>query len=63
MRNLFSIKFRNPDFKEASLTVNDEVVLRFAIANGFKNIQNIMQKMKRGKVQYDFIEIMACPSG
>ncbi|XP_026468749.1 probable cytosolic Fe-S cluster assembly factor AAEL012261 [Ctenocephalides felis] len=70
-RDLFNIEnaepvftnVRNPDFKEASLTVNDEVVLRFAIANGFKNIQNIMQKMKRGKVQYDFIEIMACPSG
>uniref|UniRef100_A0A6M2DUR1 Putative nuclear architecture related protein n=1 Tax=Xenopsylla cheopis TaxID=163159 RepID=A0A6M2DUR1_XENCH len=54
---------RNSDFKEATLKVNDEIILRFAIANGFKNIQNIMQKMKRKKVQYDFIEIMACPSG
>lgn len=38
-------------------------VLRFAIANGFRNIQNIVQKLKRGKSVYHFVEIMACPSG
>lgn len=38
-------------------------MLRFAIANGFRNIQNLMQKMKRGKVSYHLVEVMACPSG
>lgn len=32
-------------------------------ANGFKCIQNIMRKIKRGKCPYDYIEIMACPKG
>jgi iron only hydrogenase large subunit-like protein len=39
------------------------VVLRFAIANGFRNIQNLVQKLKRSKSNYHFVEIMACPSG
>jgi iron only hydrogenase large subunit-like protein len=34
-----------------------------ALAYGFRNIQNIVQKVKRGKCQYHFVEIMACPSG
>ncbi|CAG9835690.1 unnamed protein product [Diabrotica balteata] len=54
---------RNPDFKEVILEKNGEVVLRFAIANGFRNIQNLVQKLKRGKSQYHYVEVMACPSG
>lgn len=54
---------RNPDFKEAELKRNDQVLLRFAIINGFRNIQNIVQKLKRGKCVYDYVEIMACPCG
>lgn len=34
-----------------------------ALAYGFRNIQNIVQKVKRKKCQYHFVEIMACPSG
>jgi len=37
--------------------------LRLALAYGFRNIQNIVQRMKRGKLAYDYVEIMACPSG
>ncbi|XP_075149393.1 putative cytosolic Fe-S cluster assembly factor GI11683 [Haematobia irritans] len=54
---------RNPDFREVSLEVEGKSVLKFAIANGFRNIQNLVQKLKRGKVQYHFVEVMACPSG
>ncbi|XP_053695129.1 probable cytosolic Fe-S cluster assembly factor CPIJ010948 [Sabethes cyaneus] len=70
-RKLFNIaidkvefkSLRNSDLREAVLEHDGEVVLRFAIANGFRNIQNIVQKMKRGKCNYHYIEIMACPSG
>ncbi|XP_070167232.1 probable cytosolic Fe-S cluster assembly factor AGAP009023 [Polyergus mexicanus] len=54
---------RNPDYQEAELKRNDQVLLKFAIINGFRNIQNIVQKMKRGKCIYDYVEIMACPCG
>ncbi|XP_043282277.1 probable cytosolic Fe-S cluster assembly factor AAEL012261 [Venturia canescens] len=70
-RHLFEIEdvqikfknLRNPDFQEAVLERDGQVLLRFAIANGFRNIQNIVQKLKRGKCSYDYVEIMACPAG
>jgi iron only hydrogenase large subunit-like protein len=37
--------------------------LTFAYAYGFRNIQNIIRKIKSKKEQYHMIEIMACPSG
>lgn len=40
-----------------------KILLRFAIANGFRNIQNLVQKLKRGKSVYHYVEVMACPSG
>eukprot|EP01132_Coremiostelium_polycephalum_P001547 gene1547-1954_t len=54
---------RNPDFKETTLEVDGKKVLTFAQAYGFRNIQNIVRKIKMGKFEYDFVEIMACPSG
>ncbi|XP_023949734.2 probable cytosolic Fe-S cluster assembly factor GI11683 [Bicyclus anynana] len=54
---------RNPDFREVTLEKDGTEVLRFAIANGFRNIQNLVQKLKRGKSPYHYVEVMACPSG
>ncbi|CAM9823068.1 unnamed protein product [Ectocarpus sp. 8 AP-2014] len=54
---------RNADFRETSLEVNGQVVLRFAYAYGFRNIQSILAKARRGKCTYHFVEVMACPSG
>lgn len=54
---------RNPDYKEVSLERDGKTVLSFAIANGFRNIQNLVQKLKRGKSSYHYVEVMACPSG
>ena len=55
---------KNADFTETEVMAgNGEVVLRFAVANGFRNIQNLVQKMKRKRCTYDFVEVMACPSG
>ncbi len=41
------------------------VALRFARAYGFRNIQAVMNKMRRNKERapLHFVEIMACPSG
>lgn len=57
------IYFRNPDFREVTLEKDGKEVLKFAIANGFRNIQNLVQKLKRGKSPYHYVEVMACPSG
>lgn len=45
------------------MEVEGKKPLRMALAYGFRNIQNIVQKLKRGKCPYDFVEIMACPGG
>lgn len=55
--------FRNQDFQEVIIEAVGKPPLKMAIANGFRNIQNIVQKVKRGKCPYHFVEIMACPSG
>ena len=39
------------------------VLLQFALAYGFRNIQNLVQKLKRGKSPSHYVEVMACPSG
>uniref|UniRef100_A0A673WNI5 Nuclear prelamin A recognition factor-like protein n=1 Tax=Salmo trutta TaxID=8032 RepID=A0A673WNI5_SALTR len=54
---------KNKDFQEVTLERDGVVVLRFAATYGFRNIQNLVQKLKRGKSSYHFVEVMACPSG
>uniref|UniRef100_A0A0B7A4S0 Iron hydrogenase small subunit domain-containing protein n=2 Tax=Arion vulgaris TaxID=1028688 RepID=A0A0B7A4S0_9EUPU len=54
---------RNQDFQEVTVEKEGKPALRFALAYGFRNIQNIVQRIKRGKCGYHFVEIMACPSG
>ncbi|XP_028773601.1 protein NAR1-like isoform X2 [Neltuma alba] len=54
---------RNSDFQEVALEVEGKTVLKFALCYGFRNLQNIVRKVKSGKCDYHFLEIMACPSG
>jgi iron only hydrogenase large subunit-like protein len=49
---------RNTDIAEVN-----QHGLKFAKIYGFRNIQSLMLKLKRGKCDYDFVEVMACPSG
>ena len=42
---------------------NGVVLMRFARAYGFRNIQTIVRKMRQGRCNFDYVEIMACPSG
>jgi len=54
---------RNSDFREVTAELNGQVLLRFATAYGFRNIQNIVRAIKSNQCKYDFVEVMACPSG
>lgn len=45
-----------------SITVT-KAQLKFGRAYGFRNIQSLLLKMKRGLCDLDLIEVMACPSG
>ncbi len=48
--------------KEASYRVG-EMTLNVAVASGLANADALLKKVKSGKKQYHFIEIMGCPGG
>uniref|UniRef100_A0A8C6CYI2 Cytosolic iron-sulfur assembly component 3 n=1 Tax=Moschus moschiferus TaxID=68415 RepID=A0A8C6CYI2_MOSMO len=54
---------RNKDLQEVILEREGQVLLHFAAAYGFRNIQNLVQKLKRGRCPYHYVEVMACPAG
>lgn len=61
----------NVNFKEArglntlkEFTVNIKgTEVRVAIVNTLKQADEVIKKLQKGEVHYDFIEIMACPGG
>ncbi|XP_059965742.1 nuclear prelamin A recognition factor-like [Mesoplodon densirostris] len=53
----------NKDFQEVTLEKSGEVLLRFAAAYGFRNIQDVVLKLKKGKFPYHFVEVLACAGG
>ena len=48
--------------KKASVEMNGQEV-KVAVASGLKNAQTILEEIKSGKADYQFVEIMACPGG
>ena len=50
-------------WKEASFEVPGAGTVRVAVASGLGNTRALMEAVKRGEVDYDFVEIMACPGG
>ena len=50
-------------WKEASFEVPGAGTVRVAVASGLGNTRALMEAVKKGDVEYDFVEIMACPGG
>lgn len=48
--------------KRATIKIGDKEV-KAVIASGLGNAQTIMEEIKSGKADYQFVEIMACPGG
>ena len=48
--------------KRATVNMNGTDV-KVVVASGLKNAQVIMEEIKSGKADYQFVEIMACPGG
>ncbi len=49
-------------WKEATFEIKGMKV-KVAVASGLGNTGKLMEAIKRGEVDYDFVEIMACPGG
>ena len=48
---------------EAEFTIPGAGTVRTAVASGLGNARKLIEAIKSGQVQYDFVEIMACPGG
>ncbi len=59
---------RSPEFQandgimEAEFAI-DDVKVRTAVVSGLGNTRALLDKIERGEVHYDFVEVMACPGG
>ena len=49
-------------WKEATFHIAD-IPIRVAVVSGLGNARRLIQALRRGEVQYDFVEVMACPGG
>ena len=48
--------------KRATIKIGDNEI-KVVVAHGLGNAQTIMEEIKQGKADYQFVEIMACPGG
>lgn len=48
--------------KEATVEIEDKKI-KIAVANGLSNVRYLMEKLAKGELDYDFIEVMTCPGG
>lgn len=51
-----------PGLREATYEIAGKTV-RCAVVSGLGNARELIEKVKAGKVRYDFVEVMACPGG
>ncbi|XP_068162283.1 nuclear prelamin A recognition factor isoform X4 [Antennarius striatus] len=54
---------RNRDFQEVTLERDGETLLQFAAVYGFRNIQTLVHRMRKGRVPYQLVEVLSCTGG
>lgn len=52
----------NDGVQEATFQI-DDIEVRTAAVSGLGNARKLIDKIERGEVHYDFVEVMACPGG
>ena len=63
LKNLDFVDVRGTDsIKEATYTIAGNVI-RVAVCSGTANAKKVLEMVKSGEKDYDFIEVMACPGG
>ena len=50
-------------WKEASFTIPGAGEVKVAVVSGLGNTRKLMEAIDKGRVEYDFVEVMACPGG
>lgn len=49
-------------WKEAQFEI-EGVAVKVAVVSGLRNTRKLIEAIKKGEVNYDFVEVMACPGG
>jgi iron only hydrogenase large subunit-like protein len=52
-----------PLYTEGMTGDEEPITLRVAVCSGLGNAKQLVKEMKAGEVDYDFVEVMACPGG
>lgn len=52
----------NQGVQEADFQI-DDITVRTAVVSGLGNTRALLNKIEKGEVHYDFVEVMACPGG
>lgn len=52
----------NDGVVEADFAI-DDIAVKTAVVSGLANTRALLEKIERGDVHYDFVEVMACPGG
>lgn len=60
--DIFSVVRGLDGRKELTVTVGDKSV-RACVASGLANARRVVEDIRNGVAEYDFVEIMACPGG
>jgi len=50
------------EYKCAEIQVN-KIKLKIAVVHEIRNARKLLEDIKAGRAQYDFVEVMACPNG
>lgn len=53
---------QNNGVQEADFQI-DDITVRTAVVSGLGNTRALLDRILRGEVQYDFVEVMSCPGG
>lgn len=65
-KELYNIEFaqvRGTDGIKTAVVPVGDLNVRIAVAHGLGNARALLDSIKNGEAEYDFIEIMACPGG
>ena len=53
----------NKPWKEAVYAIPGAGEVKVAVVSGLGNTRHLMEALEKGRVSYDFVEVMACPGG
>ena len=56
------VRYYHDGWNEATFDIEGTTV-RCAVASGLGNARKLIQAIRAGEVEYDFVEVMACPGG